>query len=131
MNETQKIEATDKPQGKTRADFLAAFPMIEDWIVGMERLYGSFQRCGSINLSNGRIVFVTRFEKVFHINFHNPENNELEQDRHINLSPESFFALAGLGYLVTGADEWNSQWNALTDMVITNNPTSEEERNSA
>lgn len=107
----------DQPQGMTRERFLKQFPTLVGWVEGMEKMYGPFLRCGSLILSNRRVVLIVRFEQIWHINFDNPANRPDERERTINLSTEAIFAVIGLTMTFMGHAEYqqSKQGNHMTE----------------
>lgn len=108
--------------GYSREEFLTSMPMLTDWLESMEELWGGMIRYACLKLSDDRMIFVMRFEKVFHINFFNPSNGKAEQDKVVNLSPEALFALIGLTHNIVGEKDWCEQWQIMTEMIVANNP---------
>lgn len=111
--------------GYSREEFLTSMPMLMSWLKTMEGLYGGMIRYACLRLSDGRMIMVMRFEKVFHINFFNPSNRKDEQNSVVNLSPEGLFALIGLTHNLMSEKEWSEHWETMTNMIVANNPVAE------
>lgn len=97
--------------GKTREEFLTAFPELAEWVASHEALHGTLERVGALNLDENRTIVIIRFEKVWSLQFHN-ENNEKKEDkdRTINLKSDTLCAIIGMYECMKdpGGNDWET-----------------------
>lgn len=98
---------------KNREQFLEIFPEMKDWLDEHEAVHGKFIGINSLQFTDERCVFLTKWEKTYTVDFHNPNNPEGEQETVVNLSYEAMNGFLTLFRVFKGDEELRRFWLAL------------------